>query len=38
MLKRLVRAIALGSQEDLDWLAETIVDGERRSGHERLAS
>lgn len=38
MLKRLVRAIALGAQEDLDRLAETIVDGERRSGHERLAS
>jgi SpoVK/Ycf46/Vps4 family AAA+-type ATPase len=38
MLKRLVRAIAMGAQEDLDRLAETIVDGERRSGHERLAS
>ena len=38
MLKRLVRAIAMGSQEDLDRLAETIVDGERRSGHERLAN
>ena len=38
MLKRLVRAIAMGAQEDLDRLAETIVDGERRSGHERLAN
>ena len=38
MLKRLVRAIAMRSQEDLDRLAETIVDGERRSGHERLAN
>jgi hypothetical protein len=37
MLKRLVRAIAMGAQEDLNRFAETIVDGERRSGHERLA-
>lgn len=38
MLKRLVRAIAIGSQDDLDRLAETIVETERESGHSRLAS
>lgn len=32
MLKKLVRAIAMGAQEDLDRLAETIVDGGCWSG------
>lgn len=38
MLKRLVRAIAAGSQDDLDRLADLIVESERKSGHSRLAS
>jgi len=38
MLKRLVRAIAAGSQEDLDRLADLIVQSERKSGHSQLAS
>lgn len=37
MLKRLVRAIAKGSQDDLDRLANLIVESERKSGHSRLA-
>lgn len=37
MLKRLVRAIAKGSQDDLVRLADLIVESERRSGHSRLA-
>ena len=37
MLKRLVRAIAKGSQDDLDRLADLIVESERKSGHTRLA-
>jgi SpoVK/Ycf46/Vps4 family AAA+-type ATPase len=37
LLKRLVRAIADGSQDDLDRLAQKVVDTERRSGHARLA-
>jgi len=37
MLKRLVRAIAIGSQDDLDRLADKIVETERQSGHSRLA-
>ncbi|QDU09647.1 AAA family ATPase [Gimesia aquarii] len=37
MLKRLVRAIAKGSQDDLDRLADLIVESERKSGHVRLA-
>ncbi len=37
MLRRVVRAIAMGSQEDLDRLARKIVDSERDSGHTRLA-
>lgn len=37
MLKRLVRAIALESQDDLTRLAAKIVDSERRQGHARLA-
>ncbi|MEQ9409767.1 MAG: ATP-binding protein [Fuerstiella sp.] len=37
ILKRLVRAIAAGSQDDLDRLAGLIVETERKSGHSRLA-
>ncbi len=37
LLKRLVRAIANGSQDDLTRLARKVVDSERRSGHARLA-
>ncbi len=37
MLKRLVRAIAMESQDDLARLAGKIVDSERRRGHGRLA-
>lgn len=38
ILKRVVRAIAEGSQGDLDSLARTIVESERRIGHTRLAN
>jgi SpoVK/Ycf46/Vps4 family AAA+-type ATPase len=37
ILKRVVRAIADGSQSDLDRLADTIVEAERRTGHTKLA-
>jgi SpoVK/Ycf46/Vps4 family AAA+-type ATPase len=37
ILKRVVRAIVTGSQQDLDRLAHKIVEDERRSGHTRLA-
>jgi SpoVK/Ycf46/Vps4 family AAA+-type ATPase len=37
MLRRLVRAIAIGSQDDLGRLAHKIVDAEREGGHSRLA-
>lgn len=37
ILRRVVRAIAIGSQPDLERLATTIVDAERRTGHTRLA-
>ena len=37
ILKRVVRAIADGSQSDLDRLADKIVETERRTGHKRLA-
>lgn len=37
IMKRLVRAIAAGSQDDLDRLARKVVETERRSGHTRLA-
>ena len=36
-LKRVVRAIAEGSQTDLDRLAGMIVEAERKTGHVRLA-
>lgn len=38
ILKRVVRAIADGSQSDLDRLAGKIVEAERQSGHGRLAA
>jgi hypothetical protein len=38
ILKRVVRAIADGSQGDLDRLALKMVDAERKTGHERLAN
>jgi len=38
MLKRLVRAIAEGSQPDLDALAKQVVEAEKRSGHKRVAA
>lgn len=38
MLKRLVRAIAEGSQQDLDELAKQVIDLEKRTGHKRLAA
>ena len=38
ILKRVVRAIADGSQSDLDRLAGKIVDAERQSGHVKLAA
>jgi SpoVK/Ycf46/Vps4 family AAA+-type ATPase len=37
ILKRVVRAIADGSQDDLYRLASKIVDSERRTGHQKLA-
>jgi SpoVK/Ycf46/Vps4 family AAA+-type ATPase len=37
MLKRLMRAIADGSQSDLQRLAQTMVDSERKVGHIKLA-
>lgn len=38
ILKRVVRAIAVGSQSDLDRLASKIVESERNTGHVRLAA
>ncbi len=37
IMKRVVRAIADGSQGDLDQLAHKIVEAERRTGHTKLA-
>jgi SpoVK/Ycf46/Vps4 family AAA+-type ATPase len=37
ILKRVVRAISEGAQGDLDRLALKIVEGERKTGHVRLA-
>lgn len=37
ILKRIVRAIADGSQGDLDRLARKVVETERQSGHTKLA-
>jgi len=37
ILKRVVRAIADGSQNDLDRLATKIVEAERQTGHNKLA-
>lgn len=36
-LKRVIRTIGQGSQEDLARIATTIIEAERRSGHPRLA-
>ena len=36
-IKRIVRAIADGSQDDLERLAQKVVNAERQSGHTRLA-
>ncbi len=38
ILKRVIRAIADGSQSDLDRLAGRIVEAERKTGHVRLAA
>lgn len=37
ILKRIVRAIAEGSQSDLERLAHTVVESERQVGHAKLA-
>lgn len=37
IIKRIVRAIADGSQSDLERLAHKVVESERKSGHARLA-
>jgi SpoVK/Ycf46/Vps4 family AAA+-type ATPase len=37
IIKRIVRAIAEGSQTDLDLLAEKVVEAQRKTGHRRLA-
>ncbi|MBX7165938.1 MAG: ATP-binding protein [Pirellulales bacterium] len=37
IIKRIVRAIADGSQSDLERLALKVVESERKSGHTRLA-
>ncbi len=37
IIKRIVRAIADGSQNDLERLAYKVVEAERKSGHARLA-
>lgn len=37
ILKRIVRAIADGSQSDLERLAHTVVESERQVGHSKLA-
>lgn len=38
IIKRVVRAISEGAQGDLDRLAVKIVEGERKTGHVRLAN
>jgi SpoVK/Ycf46/Vps4 family AAA+-type ATPase len=37
ILKRIVRAIANGSHDDLTRLAHTVIESERRTGHAKLA-
>ncbi|AWM40258.1 ATP-dependent zinc metalloprotease FtsH 4 [Gemmata obscuriglobus] len=37
ILKRLVRAIAEGAQDDLNSLAQKVIETERESGHSKLA-
>ena len=36
-LKRIVRAVVDGSQSDLEQLVQQVIEGERKSGHTRLA-
>lgn len=38
ILRRIVRAMAEGSQGDLDRLVHTVVESERKTGHTRLAA
>ena len=38
ILKRMARAIADGSQSDLERIARRVVESERKSGHEKLAA
>lgn len=38
IMKRIVRAIAEGSQGDLERLAASLVETERKTGHRRLAN
>ncbi len=38
LLKRIIRAIAEGSPDDLEQLALKVIDRERESGHSRLAN
>jgi len=38
LLRRLVRAIATGSEADLQRLANAVIESERRSGHTKLAA
>ena len=38
ILKRLVRAIAEGSQDDLNHLARKVIETERETGHGKLAA
>lgn len=37
LIKRLVRAIADGSPDDLSQLAKRVVEAERKAGHDKLA-
>jgi len=37
ILKRMMRAIANGSQGDLERLAQAVVESERQVGHGKLA-
>lgn len=38
IIKRIVQAIAEGSQDDLDRLAQKVVERERQNGHGKLAN
>jgi len=37
IIKRIIRAIADGSQDDLERLAQKVVESERQTGHTKLA-